>query len=81
MISGTAIRIMWIGFDRITSDWELKIITSVNSSPAVVALSNLWMNFYSKYSSPLFLMTVILVKIPPRRGITTNRKMLTKSVL
>ena len=36
-------------------------------------LLNLGINVPLKYSSPLFLISNVLVKIPPARGITTNK--------
>ena len=54
IVSGTAINRICIGFDKITSVCEAKIKTSVRSNPMIVALSNLWMNVFSKYSKSFF---------------------------
>ncbi|MFA6892495.1 MAG: hypothetical protein WCQ66_10400, partial [Sphaerochaetaceae bacterium] len=59
---------------------ELKMITSTNRSPKVVALSNLWTKMSLKYVAPFFLMTSVRVRIPATRGMTTKRKTLAKSV-
>ena len=80
-MSGTAMRTMCSGFDRMTSVWPAKMRISVRRSPMVVALSNLWMKVFSKYSLPWLLMTLIRVRMPPASGMTTKRRTLKKSVL
>ncbi len=38
----------------------------------MVTLLNLGINWFPKYSSPLLLITIVLVRTPPASGITTN---------
>lgn len=70
-VRGMAMRTMWSGFDKMT--WAgLKMMTSVSNSPHVVAESNCVQSAVQNNRDLFVLMTVIRVRIPPARGMTTN---------
>ena len=71
--SGTAMSRMCSGLFKITSPWKENSNTKVSSRPMLVALSNLWTKVFSKYSVPLRFVTSTRVRIPPARGMTTNK--------